>query len=108
MRWTVAALLAAAGAERRESEVLPRDVQESMGIVWRGNHSNEKNTHHYLLELESYPDHFNWCDKDGVNYCTMSRNQHIPQYCGACWAHGAISALSDRLKIARGAKGVDI
>jgi len=108
MRWTVAAFLAAAEAKRRRSEILPRDVQESMGVVWRGNHSNEKNTHHHLLELETYPDEFTWCDKDGVNYCTMSRNQHIPQYCGSCWAHGSVSALGDRIKIARGGKGIDI
>jgi len=58
---------------------------------------------------QALPDNFNWCDHpDGKSYCTMSRNQHIPQYCGSCWAHGAISALGDRIKIARNASGIDI
>ena len=73
-----------------------------MGIVWEGNSS--KISSHDLLPVPNggYPANFTWCNKDGVNYCTPSLNQHIPQYCGSCWAHGSISALGDRIKIARG------
>ncbi|CAE7892806.1 Ctsz [Symbiodinium necroappetens] len=100
-------LAAAQNDRRHRSELLPRAEVEKLGVVWRGNASTHQSSHD-LLEATEMPSDFSWCNKDGKSYCTMSRNQHIPQYCGSCWAHGAISALGDRIKIARKAQGIDI
>ena len=62
-----------------------------MGIVWCRNHSRS----HELLSSVALPAEFTWCNKDGVNYCTESHNQHIPQYCGSRLAHGSASAFTD-------------
>ncbi|KAL1510992.1 hypothetical protein AB1Y20_005817 [Prymnesium parvum] len=42
------------------------------------------------------PATFSWRDHNGRNYVSEAYNQHIPQYCGSCWAFAATTVLADR------------
>jgi len=56
---------------------------------------------HTYIKAGTLPTNFSWADVNGTSYMTIPRNQHIPQYCGSCWAHGTSSAYADRMRILR-------
>jgi len=68
----------------------------------------EPRIHTALTPVNDLPAQWEWTNVDGKSLVTNIRNQHIPQYCGSCWAHAATSAISDRIKIARKAAWPDI
>lgn len=74
-------------------------------IVYMPEHTTENDflrpmPHTYITEGD-LPEEFSWANVSGVSYLTKSLNQHYPIWCGSCWAHGSLSSLADRIKIAR-------
>mmetsp|Transcript_74773 Transcript_74773/g.150431 ORF Transcript_74773/g.150431 Transcript_74773/m.150431 type:complete len:466 (+) Transcript_74773:60-1457(+) len=57
---------------------------------------------HGLGDNAVLPREFSWRNIPGVgSLLTPGGNQHIPQYCGACYAFGSMHTFQDRIKIAR-------
>ena len=85
-----AALFAASVADAYKNELILQDAKEIGEVV------KSRQPHEYLKASE-LPESLDYREQ---GLLTTDLNQHIPVYCGSCWAHAAFSSIADRIKIA--------
>ena len=95
----------------------PTDAKPKVFNAFKRMPGHDKREHvvsarpHEYIDATKLPKSFTWSDVKGVNYLTKMLNQHVrAPVLRSCWAHGAMSSLADRIKIAKGphAKGPDV
>lgn len=95
MKLTSLFLASSVASERPNAIVRNESLWEEMRA---GKYLLTPQPHTYLNEAD-LPTDFTWANVNNTNFMTTIRNQHIPVYCGSCWAMGSSSALADRLNI---------
>ncbi|POM58496.1 Cysteine protease family C01A, partial [Phytophthora palmivora] len=55
---------------------------------------------HDVLDVSKLPKNFDWRNVNGTRYVTISRNQHIPHYCGSCWSFEYGTTLGEQQMMA--------
>lgn len=88
---------ASAEKERRNELVLQADKEVGQVVLTQRPHE--------YLKASDLPESLDY-RTEGL--LTTDLNQHIPVYCGSCWAHAAFSSIADRLKIQSKGKQRDV
>ena len=92
MQWTDLFLLVAAttAVAATSSFPLERPISTGYGYVRSPDRSVSLTSPrpHDVLDVAQLPKDFDWRSVNNTRYVTISRNQHIPHYCGSCWAFG--------------------
>jgi len=72
--------------------------------LFEGGHKILEPPPYHVVGDDELPESWDWRNVSGRNYLSWTVNQHIPVYCGSCWAQGTLAALADRFNIHAGDK----
>ena len=57
------------------------------------------------VSADELPANWDWRNVNDTNWLSWNKNQHIPVYCGSCWAQATTSSIADRFMIHMGMTG---
>ena len=84
--------------DRIEDEIAAEKCRTEKSTFKNGEKILTLRPHEYLKNSE-LPESFDWRNISGENYVSWNKNQHVPNWCGSCWAEATSSSIADRFII---------